>query len=496
MPALDADAFDPPLPAGAARPTSPAGLSGFEMAGVDDVLVFKHSDVGFSLLGGAGRGVGWAGVVDLEPGDDSLVGRAWRAGALCRQAGTRAQQVAGPYHARHAAAVPVGQRYVVLFGANRPIELREPDFVRLAVAAVDRIHGVPADKLLADELELVHAVRALMAYRPENVRDTMRHVATVAAQALSCDVALIRVDHDGEPITEAVHLDAPDSTLIGPAADGYLAQATLSATPPVEQATPRSAGAGVFGVDVVSRMALRLGADPAIGTLALGHASVRPRGFTSLCQRIGRALADAAELLITQAMAREQLAAERDLLARISGIDALTGIANRRGWDEAAAGLLAASRPEPAAVLSCDLDRLKEANDRYGHAAGDTLLRATANLLRSCVRDRDLVARIGGDEFAVLLRAVDDRTAARIRRRIRRAEHVWRVTEHGLSPQLSLGLAPVIDNDLEAARQVADRRMYANKRRRRASAMAPNGARMVDRRLRSTDAAASRRAGP
>jgi diguanylate cyclase (GGDEF)-like protein len=310
--------------------------------------------------------------------------------------------------------VPVGEQYVVVFGANEPIEMREPEFLRIAVTAVDRIHGVPADKLLADELELVHAVRALMAYRPEKVRDTMRHVGMVAAQALSCEVALIRVDLDGTPLIEAVHPDAAQSAPIGPAGDRYLADATMSSAPTVDQATVLSTGARIFGMEVASRMVLRLGSHPAIGAIALGHASARPRGFTSLCQRIGRALAEAAELLITQAAAREELSAERDLLARVSGTDPLTGLANRRAWDAAAAELLGRPDSVRAFVISCDLDGLKAANDRYGHAAGDALLRASANLLQSCMRDGDLVSRIGGDEFAVLIYGADAAATARV----------------------------------------------------------------------------------
>lgn len=471
----------PPGQPGPDPPGSLARLSSLAGASVQDILVFERTDVGFSLLGGAGRGAGWAGIVELDRDDDSIVGRAWRTGIPCHQSGERSSHVAGPYHARHATAVPVGDQYLVLFGARRPIDKRETEFVHIAAAVVDQVQGVPVDKLLADELELVHAVRSLMAYRPENLRDTMNHVATVAAQALSCDVAVIRVDHGGQPAIEAVALDVSQPVLIGPSADRFLADAALSSIPDVDQATPAGVGSAVFGVDVASHMTIRLGADPAVGALAIGHATTRPRGFTLLCQRIGRAIAEAAELVVTQAIARERLAAERDLLARISGTDALTGIANRRTWDAAAIDVLEASGDVAAFVLSCDLDGLKDANDRYGHGAGDALLRATAKLLSSSVRDSDLVARIGGDEFAVLLRDADGRAAARVRARIRRAERVWRVTEHGLSPRLSIGVARVIANDVEAARHAADRRMYANKRRRARSSPGPD-LRRVERR--------------
>ncbi len=147
-----------------------------------DVLIFEHTDGGFVLVGGTGRGAGWAGIVELERIDEALVGRAWRQGTAERISGSRPVQIAGPYYARHAVAVPVGQRHVVVVGADRRISLGDTDLVRRAAAAVDGAHGVPADKLLADELARVHALRLLMAYRPLTVRDTVRHIATVAGR--------------------------------------------------------------------------------------------------------------------------------------------------------------------------------------------------------------------------------------------------------------------------------------------------------------------------
>ncbi|MDP9270850.1 MAG: hypothetical protein M3P14_07775 [Chloroflexota bacterium] len=271
-------------PAGAAR-------------GPEDVLIFEQSGLGFTLVGGDGRGAGWAGIVDLGPTDDTIVGRSWRRGSAEHISGRRPRQVAGPYYARHAVAVPVGQRHVVVFGAARPITLRDSQLVRLAAAAVDRTHGVSADKLLADELELVHVLRVLMAYRPVTVRETVRHIATVAAQALSCEVAVMRVQLDGQALVEGIDVRSM-SPLANPDAEEYLATMDLETGPQIEQVAPRDPD--IFGVEVASRLTLPL-AGPAPSALALGHTVVRARGFTSLCQRIGRAIADAAELLISQA---------------------------------------------------------------------------------------------------------------------------------------------------------------------------------------------------
>src|SRR5215213_8421554 len=97
----------------------------------------------------------------------------------------------------------------------------------------------------------------------------------------------------------------------------------------------------------------------------------------------------------------------RDLLRRLERLsreDALTGLANRRSWDETLAREFERARRHDSglAVLLCDLDHLKEINDRYGHATGDRVLKSIAEVLRDRVRIGDLPARLGGDEFGVI----------------------------------------------------------------------------------------------
>ena len=94
--------------------------------------------------------------------------------------------------------------------------------------------------------------------------------------------------------------------------------------------------------------------------------------------------------------------AERQI-ARMAVTDPLTGLPNRTLFCDRLEHALAAPRDGGLAVLQCDLDRFKTVNDEFGHPAGDAVLRAVADRLRTVVRAEDTVARLGGDEFAIIL---------------------------------------------------------------------------------------------
>jgi diguanylate cyclase (GGDEF)-like protein len=106
--------------------------------------------------------------------------------------------------------------------------------------------------------------------------------------------------------------------------------------------------------------------------------------------------------------------------------DPLTGLLNRRAFEERAAGELARARRtgEPFAALVVDVDQFKQINDREGHAAGDAALVALAEALTAELREIDSVARIGGDEFAILLPATGVTGARTIAERLRRRSAV------------------------------------------------------------------------
>lgn len=114
--------------------------------------------------------------------------------------------------------------------------------------------------------------------------------------------------------------------------------------------------------------------------------------------------------------------AERTMeLERLSLLDPLTGIANRRHFEERAVSEI--SRLDrygtPLTVVVFDIDHFKRVNDTYGHAAGDRVLVEIAVMVRRCLRPNDLIARIGGEEFALLLPATDKPDAMVIAERVR-----------------------------------------------------------------------------
>jgi diguanylate cyclase (GGDEF)-like protein len=160
-----------------------------------------------------------------------------------------------------------------------------------------------------------------------------------------------------------------------------------------------------------------------------------------------------------------------DLEAR-ADVDPLLDIFNRRGFErELTRSLAYVKRYGTDAVLVyLDLDGFKAINDRYGHAAGDALLKAVASALTKHVRASDVVARLGGDEFAVLMWNVSEAHAVAKARELERTIEQTRVAHNGatLLVGASGGIAP-LRPDGKAAEVIdaADKEMYARKQERR-----------------------------
>jgi diguanylate cyclase (GGDEF)-like protein/PAS domain S-box-containing protein len=157
-------------------------------------------------------------------------------------------------------------------------------------------------------------------------------------------------------------------------------------------------------------------------------------------------------------------------LRYLSTHDMLTGIYNRAYFDEELERLKK-GRKFPVSIVMADVDGLKEANDRFGHAAGDELLKHAAEVLKNAFRREDVAARIGGDEFAALLPNTDEVALVEAMERLQQQLQLSNKEHHGfpLPLSLSIGAATAMNGeDLTAAWRVADQRMYREKKGRSA----------------------------
>jgi diguanylate cyclase (GGDEF)-like protein len=191
---------------------------------------------------------------------------------------------------------------------------------------------------------------------------------------------------------------------------------------------------------------------------ARSPASSRPSGRGEpiqprLYERL-RLLGSLTELALANSSAHQ-------LLEEQALTDPLTKLANRRELERAFARL-----PDrlPFAFVAADLDDLKRINDRFGHAAGDAVIVAVASAIASVARKGDTVARVGGDEFSVLMLDATPDAVERLGSRIHEA--LRHLNMHGGSPRVSIGgCVAAAGSDTGLVQGTADSALYEAKRR-------------------------------
>lgn len=185
------------------------------------------------------------------------------------------------------------------------------------------------------------------------------------------------------------------------------------------------------------------------------HLMVEQRQANQELERV-RAMLEAKQEELTRLNAR---------LAVEASTDPLTGLANRRAFNMAAQARLAAFSQQgtPLALVLFDIDFFKQINDAHGHEAGDNVLRELALYVLSCIREHDLLARIGGEEFALLVANVGQHTAACVAERIRQGLHGRALSGHKVT--ISAGVAVPGTGDTTGSLLLrADQALYRAKR--------------------------------
>lgn len=167
----------------------------------------------------------------------------------------------------------------------------------------------------------------------------------------------------------------------------------------------------------------------------------------------------------------QMLQASSHELTRLAMEDTLTGVGNRRAFERKLELALrqGADASSPLSLAMLDVDDFKKVNDANSHLTGDQVLKQLARILLSQVREHDIVARIGGDEFMVIFPGTDQDTAAQVCERIREAiaSFAWTTISRGLSLAVSVGVVQSIAGDtVESLLHRSDVAMYGSKKDR------------------------------
>jgi len=200
-----------------------------------------------------------------------------------------------------------------------------------------------------------------------------------------------------------------------------------------------------------------------IGTLCLIDSA--PRDASRMDFSVLRSLAAILEEELQRIFDDTANQEKKQWLHEAVNIDGLTGLPNRRLLNELFQSELTAARHRRGSISVCflDLDGFKAINDTQGHAVGDDVLRCVANRLRGAVRHHDVIARLSGDEFVIILRDVEHpRTYRHILDQLR---HPMHIQEHVIELSASMGVTrfPSDDADIDLLLRHADQAMYTAK---------------------------------
>lgn len=153
---------------------------------------------------------------------------------------------------------------------------------------------------------------------------------------------------------------------------------------------------------------------------------------------------------------------QNEKIRYLSFHDEMTGLYNRRYFENKLEELKNPARHNPSVIIA-DINNLKVINDNQGHKKGDQYIRSAANLLKSVLREKDVVSRIGGDEFAIILPDINKKECSQIIKRIKKK--VKRHPEKNFSIAFGYIYNSQKYNSLEAMINAADRKMYHNKKK-------------------------------
>jgi hypothetical protein len=275
--------------------------------GARDLFVLRRiTGTRFVHLGGSGRGAGWAGLVEVSTDEEASLREALRSRLPVRSFHDDKVRIFGPYYAHAAAFVPVTNDVVVVFGSESAsvTEVRDDQLHAAATMAADAVDSVTPAKQLADELEELEAVRAAATVDVDDVAQTMRDLARIGAESLSCEVgAIYLADGDRMEVQELGWSLTANREQVKEALKEVLEQGRFPFCVQDASVVPLPS-ALVDEPGVRSYYLLEL-TGVARGVLFFAHTDAAPRGFTLLCRRLGVAIADVVAAQLGVALTRE-----------------------------------------------------------------------------------------------------------------------------------------------------------------------------------------------
>jgi diguanylate cyclase (GGDEF)-like protein/PAS domain S-box-containing protein len=320
-------------------------------------------------------------------------------------------------------------------------------------------------------IELLRAVHRIVNRTAEPTDETLRNLLELGLDYLRLSIGIVaRVEGDRYIVHEAVTpWRVPARGDVYALGDTYcvLTLATEDIVSTVSAGEdPRIAGHPCyyeFGLE--SYIGVPLVIDGAVwGTVNFSAASPRGEPFTGLERELVRLIGDAVEHLVHEQQLLERQGRERRHLEGLAYRDGLTGLANRQALDRKLESLAAAGTPYLLAML--DLDHFKAINDRWGHEAGDRVLRAVAETLSRSMRDGDTAGRYGGEEFVLVMERTDSADGLRALERLMRGiaeQQVLLDSGESIRMTMSAGLAAAAGDDEDDALRRADRALYRAK---------------------------------
>jgi diguanylate cyclase (GGDEF)-like protein len=360
------------------------------------------------------------------------------------------------------------------YGAGLLLAERDAD-PEVAQSVTEELRRIIAAMRLAElevpegQFQLVAKQLAMIAAGAQTLEGVAKAGAELAQQLAQRGTAVVILD----PTTQAANVLA-----VSTAADRRLAGLTLSTEAPAHRAMQTGlpvvtqTGDDIFGPGVPERRRQERAGQAyplmdghfAIGALVLLGPAILPE--SPLAEQVGQLVSELGPRL---AAARAVHEAEQRAV-----VDPLTGLRNRREFERQIESFKAKQQErgergpsEPVTLVYADLDRFKALNDGLGHAAGDAALRHFASVLSKQIRDRDLVARIGGEEFAVWLPGTPLGEGMEVAERIRRAVETeawhWNGSRYPLTVSCGVAGYPESVGDVNNLRGASDAALYRAK---------------------------------